>query len=277
MTRYGLLAIALSLTCAATASAEIYRWTDAGGTLHFSQDLSQVPPKYRSQAQQKSSSSSTGSFQTFAPPASRDRAPRRRPGKAMRIPFERRGTLMWVNATVNDRQQVPFLIDTGASGVSLPSQVVTDLGIRIGSDTPRVTVGTANGPMRVPLVRLDSVQLGPARVEGLHATVNPSMNVGLLGGSFFNNFTYSVDSAASVITLVPNDGVRGGAAADQWRERFRDLRSSIDRLETYLSEREVTRLNSRLELEGNLAALKQGLVELEIEANHARVPQTWRR
>jgi len=183
---------------------------------------------------------------------------------------------MWVEATVNDREQVPFLIDTGASGVSLPSEVVGRLGIPIRPDTPRVTVGTANGLTRVPLVRVDSIQLGEARVEGLDATVNPTMNVGLLGGSFFNNYRYSVDAAASMITLIPNEGVRGGEAAAQWRERFQSLRSDIKRLETYLGEREITRANRRAELEGNLAALRRDLAALEDEANRVGVPQAWR-
>jgi len=178
---------------------------------------------------------------------------------------------------VNDRARVPFLIDTGASGVSLPAEIVTDLGIPVHAGTPRVTVSTANGIVQVPMVEVDSVQLGAARVENLRATVNPTMEVGLLGGSFFNNFRYSVDAAAGVITLTPNDAIRGGAAAEQWRERFQRLQSSIDRLEEYLASRAVTRELRRRELEGNLAAMKSDLQKLEIEANHARVPQSWRR
>ena len=183
---------------------------------------------------------------------------------------------MRVEAIVNERHRVPFLIDTGASGVSLPSDVVSRLGIPIRSDTPRVTVSTANGLVRFPLIELDSVQLGGARVEGLSATVNPTMSIGLLGGKFFNNYKYSVDAAAGVITLVPNDGVRAGAAADQWRERFRELHSAISRLETHLGGNGITRKNRRNELESNLAALKQKLHALELEANHAHVPHSWR-
>ena len=54
-------------------------------------------------------------------------------------------------------------------------------------------------------------------MEGLNATINPAMEVGLLGGDFFNNFVYRVDAAASVITLVPNDRMRGGLGpGGQW-------------------------------------------------------------
>jgi aspartyl protease family protein len=268
--------IIASLLIASGAIADIYRWTDESGTVHFAQDLSLVPPEHRDAAAKPAPPRDR--IQTYSSTGSRPQAdaPTRQDG-LIRIPFERRGSLMWVHATVNDRERVPFLIDTGASGVSLPAQVVSDLGIPIHSATPRVTIGTANGTVRVPMIELDSVQLGRARVENLHATVNPTMDVGLLGGSFFNNFRYSVDAAASVITLAPNDAVRGGAAADQWREKFQRLRSSIDRLESYLSSKEITRDRRRLELEESLASMKASLQDLEIEANHARVPQTWRR
>ena len=276
MTRLALVLALMAVLHAGAASAEIYRWTDPDGNLHFTEDLSQVPSQYREQAVRKPSSGSRGALQTYTPPANIEPRSAARSQDVIHIPFERRGTLMWVNAVVNDRHPVPFLIDTGASGVSLPSEVVTQLGIRIRPDTPRVTVGTANGYVRVPVVKIDSVQLGNARVEGLQATVNPTMSVGLLGGSFFNNYKYSVDIAAGVITLVPNEGVRGGAAAEQWRERFRGVRISIERLEGYLADRTITRRNRRRELETNLGALKEELSNLEIEANRAGVPKSWR-
>jgi clan AA aspartic protease (TIGR02281 family) len=266
----------LTVSIAGGAPADIYRWTDPEGNLHFTEDLSQVPPQYREQAVRRPPSDSRGALQTYTPPASPEPQAAPRSGDVIHIPFERRGTLMWVNALVNDRQRVPFLIDTGASGVSLPSGVVAELGIRIRPDTPRMTVSTANGYVRVPIVEIDSIQLGNARVEGLQAAVNPTMDVGLLGGTFFNNYRYSVDIAASVITLEPNEGVRGGAASEQWRRRFRDLRGSIGRLEAYLDDRTITRPNKRRELEANLAALKEDLRNLEIEANRAGVPQSWR-
>lgn len=269
--------IASSLLIASAAAADIYRWTDESGTVHFTQDLNQVPPRHRNAAATPTPANVADRIQTYESAGeSSSTQSFDRSDDTIRIPFERRGSLMWVEATVNDRTRVPFLIDTGASGISLPATIVTDLGIPIHSRTPRVTVQTANGLVQVPLIDLDSVQLGPARVENLSATVNPTMEVGLLGGSFFNNFRYSVDAAAGVITLAPNDAIRGGAAEDQWRERFRNLRSSIEQLESYLASRLPTRDRERRELEGNLAAMKESLQDLEIEANHARVPQSWR-
>jgi hypothetical protein len=47
------------LVLAATAHAEIYRWTDESGQTHFTGDLSQVPARYRAQAAQPIESKST--------------------------------------------------------------------------------------------------------------------------------------------------------------------------------------------------------------------------
>jgi len=278
MLRFASCLVLFSLLSVEPALAEIYRWTDAQGRLHFTEDLSQVPADQRERARNRTRESRPDALQVYAPPArsAPTRAATRR-GAPIRIPFHRQGTVMWVEAVVNEQHRVPFLIDTGASGVFIPAGMVAEIGIPVRADTPRVNVTTANGLARYPLVKLDSVELGAARVNGLEATVNPTMNIGLLGGSFFNNFRYSVDTAAGVITLVPNEGVRAGEAADQWRSRFREIHRSIERLETYLTDRKVTRSNQRVELESNLLALRDQLRELEGEANHAGVPQSWRR
>ena len=39
--------ISFCLTLPGAASAEIYRWTDEAGVVHFSQSLDGVPPRYR--------------------------------------------------------------------------------------------------------------------------------------------------------------------------------------------------------------------------------------
>ena len=78
---------------------------------------------------------------------------------------------MRVTAIVNGHLEVPFFIDTGASGVSLPASTASRLGISLGPNTQRITMQTANGKVDLPLVRLDSVELTGARVEGLMATL----------------------------------------------------------------------------------------------------------
>ncbi len=106
---------------------------------------------------------------------------------------------MKVQVRLNDRLVAPFYIDTGASDVSIPRAVARRLGLDI--ETRTTTVTTAAGTVRVPVVTLDSVEFGGARGEGLEATINPYLDVGLLGASFFEGLIYTVDPAAGTIAL----------------------------------------------------------------------------
>lgn len=284
--RLACAALALALA-AAPARADVYEWTDARGQPHFTEDLERVPEAERAAALERARERGPSRLQTYrrdagaAPLPDDDPLPRlfgsrtafSPRGASLRIPFTRRGTLMVVDVTLNDMVRAPFLVDTGASGISIPDAVARELGLRIDADTPRLPVQTAGGLVAEPLIELDSVQVGPARVERVAALVNSSMEVGLLGGSFFNNFVYEVDAAAEVITLRPNDGVRGGLSEPQWRERFRSARSEVARLERYLEGEGAGR---RAELERNLETVRGSFDALEREANAAGVPRSWR-
>lgn len=260
------------------SAAEIYRWTDAQGRVHFTQRLDQVPPEQRAAARAAAERRGSDPIQTYSTPSPASAAPRAAlPRGEVQIPFVPQGTLMRVDVRLNDLLDAPFLIDTGASGLAVPREVVDALGIRIGPDTPHIRVTTANGVVTEPLVTLDSVQLGPVRVEGLQATVSHSMRIGLLGGTFFNNFVYRVDAAENVITLAPNEQIRGGLRADDWRERFLRARERLARLEAHLESGEVQRENERTLLEQRRAQMQAELEQLEDEANRLDVPYAWRR
>jgi len=280
----GLAALVWAGLVAIPARAEIYQWTDESGRLHFSQSLDKVPPGKRAEAKRAAEARKqsphdplqvygSSSGEGGAPAA---RAASGRPGRTMRIPFERHGTLMRVEVLLNDRVRAPFYIDTGASGVSIPWAVVQKLGIQVTDDTPRIRVMTANGMVAEPVIQLASVKLGPARVTNLQAAVSGSMDIGLLGGTFFNNYVYQVDAAAGVITLQPNTGVRGGLNQAQWRERFDKIREPLVRLEAYLDKGGFTEEGRVRELEDHRAKLRGSLEELEREANKHGVPRGWR-
>jgi clan AA aspartic protease (TIGR02281 family) len=284
----GVLAIALGAVSLGPlrAAAEIYRWVDADGRLHVAQHLDEVPPEYRPAAAATPSEPGRGSVQTFsapaAPPASQA------PGAAQvqemriyRIPVQRAGTGMFVQVRLNDRVTAPFLIDTGASDVLVPKQVADELGLGAGPDTRTMRYQTANGHVDQPVVMLDAVDLGGARVEKVPASVSAGMQVGLLGLSYFNHFTYNVDAAAGVLTLMPNNlvesgAIRGGRSEAQWRAEFQNVHVRIAVIE---AKRESVPPNHSRELQqlaDEKSALERQLELLETEADAARVPVTWR-
>ena len=211
---------------AGLAQAEIYRWTDAEGRVHFGQDLHRVPAQYRGQAEANAVKSDGPSpVQTYSAPASMTRPSREVPETSVRgrswghrgggvyeVPVERAGSRLLVQITINDSVVAPFYIDTGASRVLVPRWVIDESGVEIDG-APLLIASTANGLIRVPSVTLESVEMHGARVEGVPAAVSDSMKVGLLGLSFLNHFEYSVDPAAGIVTLRENDLAREGAIA----------------------------------------------------------------
>jgi len=276
------LGFVILLALPSWSSAEIYRWTDAEGRVHFTQDLGQVPSAHRSQAEENAAAPRSDRLQTYSTsPANAGASARRhtrrpRSGELLRIPFERRGDVMFVSVTLNDRVSAPFLVDTGASDVSIPAELAGRLGIQVGPDTPRRSYRTANGIIANPIVTLDSVQAGEARLEQVRASISSTMEVGLLGGAFFNNFTFQIDPAANVIAVVLNDRVRAGRSEAQWRQEFQRARADLARLERYIDENHFTRASRVAGLEEKRAELEDELQALEEEADRAEVPQAWR-
>jgi len=273
------LTLVFSTALAISSAAEIYRWVDAEGRVHFTQDLSQVPPAKRGQAEVDPGATASGRLQTYSSGEqnpSEDRRARPRPGQLLRLPFVKRGDVMIVEVTLNDRVTAPFVVDTGASDISIPAAVADQLGIRIGPDTPYRRYTTANGVIAKPLVTLDSVQAGEARLEHVTASINATMQIGLLGGGFFNNFTFQIDPASNAITLVRNERVRAGRSEQEWRQRFQRARYDLARLEQYLAENTLTSESRVAELEAKRAEMARRLESLEAEANRADVPQAWR-
>jgi clan AA aspartic protease (TIGR02281 family) len=270
-------AVLLAAGLAGPARADIYHWTDDQGRTHFTQDLSRVPAEHRAEAERSARKETPR--REGAPPAALARvAPvaRLRGGRTVEIPYEKQGNAMLVYARINDAVTAPFIVDTGASDVVVPGHVARAAGIRVSVDTPRQSYQTANGMISSPIVTLESVEVGGARVENLRGSLSDSIPIGLLGGTFFNNFTMQIDPAASVITLLPNAGMRAGAHLEEWRARFDELRREIAEIDEHTSSGQLLD-DARVEkLARKRAALVAELEALEQEANAAGVPQAWR-
>ena len=86
-----------------------------------------------------------------------------------------------------NEQEVHFLLDTGASEISLPVNVANRLNLSRGRSYP---VTTANGQVTVYSTRLETVSIGPFTLRNVSAHINPGMNgdVALLGMSFLRHF-----------------------------------------------------------------------------------------
>ena len=81
---------------------------------------------------------------------------------------------------------VVFLLDTGATTVSIPSNVAEKIGLEYGR---KQQVGTANGVIDVYSTKLSSVQLGGITMNNIRGHINPYMDNStvLLGMSFMRD------------------------------------------------------------------------------------------
>ena len=98
--------------------------------------------------------------------------------------------------TING-QPVTFLVDTGATDVSMPESTARALGLAFG---PRVSVMTAAGPASAWITRLDEVSVGGIRRENVRATITGGNFDGiLLGMSFLKHYSLQQQDGRLVI------------------------------------------------------------------------------
>lgn len=193
----------------AAQADEVYRWVDENGRTHFSQNLHEVPPEYRPQAKDKleEESDEPDPIQVLgnAPPIEHRwkdvEVPNYRKGTTKIRLTPTRGDNFIVQVRLNNKLTVPFMLDTGASTVTITQEIADKLGITTGANTKYARFNTANGVIKAPLITLDSVEVGGAEVSNVLASIPPNLHMGLLGTSFLNHFQYSIDPTASVLTL----------------------------------------------------------------------------
>lgn len=107
-----------------------------------------------------------------------------------------------VRAEINGTE-VDFLIDTGATSVVLNTRDAARIGFNIDRMAFTVPASTANGIVYSAPVTLNSVVLGPIRVENVQGFVNQAeLDISLLGMSFLNRLSgYEVRDG--LLTLYP--------------------------------------------------------------------------
>ncbi len=69
-------------------------------------------------------------------------------------------------------KDVVYLIDTGASGISIPTKVARRIGLRAGAPS---TVSTANGFGTVYQTNIKKLEFGPIIIKNIRAHINPGL------------------------------------------------------------------------------------------------------
>lgn len=98
--------------------------------------------------------------------------------------------------------KVEFMLDTGASDVSIPGNIADSLGLKRGQPA---TYSTANGYITSYLTRIASLDLGGIELHDVRASINPHMDGDtiLLGMSFLKHLEFTQRGDTLIIRQYP--------------------------------------------------------------------------
>ena len=119
-------------------------------------------------------------------------------GRIVKLNADGRGHFVTVGQI--NGQTVKFLVDTGASFVSINSSEAKRLGINYLAGE-KAAISTANGVVRTYKVKLDEVRLGDVTLNNVDGMVHAddALPIVLLGMSFLNRMDMSRDGQQMVL------------------------------------------------------------------------------
>ncbi|MGE3539980.1 MAG: aspartyl protease family protein [Candidatus Tectimicrobiota bacterium] len=272
------LACLLLLCTILPAQAEIYKWVDEAGRIHFSDTMARVPAAYRERLEEKPSTLPSLHSQPSAPRASATGSMTALPPRTLSysIPVRRDGNTMLVDALVGGAVRTRLLVDTGAEFTVLSHAAAQRLGLDL-AQAAVIPLRSASGVFLAPLTKVRSLSLGEAVVYDMEVIIHdasPDLD-GLLGMSFLDNFLVTIGTSQErliLTTLSENAeaGLYGGRPKDWWQRKFRFYRSQMESVRAYLA------LHAMPELERTLRYMRTELALLERQALLAGVPRRWR-
>jgi len=125
------------------------------------------------------------------------------------IPLGINGGIYTAPVTINGAVRIDFLIDSGASNVVIPEDVVLTL-IRAGTITQSDLIGAATYVLadgsrhRGLQLKLRELKIGDRSIRNVMASVSPARGDPLLGQSFLGRFgSWTLDNRRNVLILAP--------------------------------------------------------------------------
>ena len=103
-------------------------------------------------------------------------------------------------------EPLEFIVDTGASMVTIPFSTARILGISISVRNPRRKIFTASGELYAPEVVLDSITLEGHETYNVRALVMDIPNqpgLGLLGLNYLRRFRMDLNTDDGLLMLAP--------------------------------------------------------------------------
>ena len=236
------LAFLLAFNLGFSWGGQIYKWVDAEGTVHMTDNLASIPPQYRNQIVTKN-------LQVAPAPDLQTGIARENTGQAaglkrFEVPyqaFEGTSRRIIIPVVFNESVTARLLLDTGSPGLMISPKLASRLDLldEQAGNLMIVTKGIG-GAAPAMLSVVDTVSVGEARAEFLPATIAkiPSNEFeGLVGMDFLANYRISIDSVNNVLAfyeMPPDPNKPGGHDEAWWRSNFKSFSGLRDRWGDYL-------------------------------------------
>lgn len=124
---------------------------------------------------------------------------------ASEVPVTTHRGMLLVRATLNDRFEGTFLLDTGATYCVVSKEVAREAKLKGRMGGERVRLMTANGPIEARLAEAREVLVGRVKARDVEVAVVddaplPGLD-GILGLSYLGRFTWKLNSKAGTLSL----------------------------------------------------------------------------
>lgn len=268
------------LTLAGTAplaEGGVYRWQDETGALHFTNDPSRIPERFRENSRKLRSLSLKGPGPAAnAPPKPSDATSG---PNEFTAPLTIRRNQFFVKVILNEKVSANLLLDTGAMTLVLSENIGKQLGFRSYATMPQVQAHTVAGKVWTPLINLEKVRVGEARVEEVEAVISLKLSKidGLLGMSFLGQFQMNLDRSSSRLTLkpltYPGEILYDGQPKQWWREKFSTYSANIEYHQKLTRKLRRTGDLKAVNVEQTVRHYRKLYHELKTRARRAGVPQ----
>ena len=129
-------------------------------------------------------------------------------GEGVQLPYQGDSSSLRIQVEIDGPEtgeEFTMIFDTGATFTTLDYASLSEIGVRIERDAPRVTLFTANGTIEAALVLVDAIWLAGVPVEWVTVAVCDSCAnhpaAGLLGLNVSQRFQVSLDHDRQSISL----------------------------------------------------------------------------
>jgi len=257
------------------SSGKLYKWIDGNGNIHFTDEISKIPEEYLDQVEAGSRQRTRGTPSQPTPAAPSASTPTNEHSS----PLYAASGGMFVDVVLNGRVKAKLLVDTGATGTMISSELADRLSLN-PNDTWFTPIGGVTGSAWAAVEKVRSIAVGDATVSDVDVLVYDTGMDGILGMSFLGEFDFSIDVGGKRLILAERSEVSemyGGHPENWWRSKFGLYRSVVESIK---ESRSMARENEDKEAESrasrSLRHYQSELNALERKASYAAVPRDWR-